>query len=97
MNSSTTHHSKHVKIRRDKSTFTVSITLATDALEAIRLAQVKVKSPTKRQRNASTRSSQIEQYNQLVMTEQRRLRYTKRIQGIDLSPTKPSKHVRFTI
>ncbi|RCK58142.1 hypothetical protein Cantr_06977 [Candida viswanathii] len=64
-----------VYIKQGEVTYLVVIALPKDALAAIKLSEVKVKSPTKKQENSSMRVTQISQYNALVLKEQREFRY----------------------
>ncbi|KAG7662456.1 uncharacterized protein J8A68_003987 [[Candida] subhashii] len=78
-----------VKIRHNPQgrTFIVTITLPLEALQAINLAIVKIKSPTKKQYISGIREDQVTKYNDLVLKEQRELRYKTRRRSGSLERT----------
>ncbi len=68
----------YITLKQGQVTYLVTIKLSKEVLAAIKLSQVKVKSPTKKQENSSIRENQINQYNVLVLKQDRELRYSKR-------------------
>ncbi|CAI5760779.1 unnamed protein product [Candida verbasci] len=70
--------------------YTVIINLSKEVLSAIKLSQINIKSPIKKQQIISQRNLQINHYNQLKLKEERELRHMKRT---SISPRPPPPQI----
>lgn len=66
--------------------FIVVLQLSNDALSAIELSRIKVKSPTKKQLAVSKRAEQISHYKAQVTQESRNRRFLSRQKQDELAP-----------
>ena len=81
--------------------FIVVLHLSSDALSAIELSRIKVKSPTKRQLAMSKRAEQVSKYKIQLTQEGRNRRFLSRQRQEELSPAAKrlnfEKKVRFSL
>lgn len=91
MNKYDERKNNYISFKQGNVTYLVTIKVPTETLAAIKLSEVKVKSPTKRQENLSKREIQISQYKELVLKEEREFRYSRRKSSTpESSNTSPS-------
>ena len=86
-----TENDHNVHIKQLDLNFIVIIRLSREVLSAMRLSEIKIKSPTKKQQISTKREAQILQYNAQLLMEERQSRYSKRTGlTIDLPTASPS-------
>lgn len=73
-----TENDHNVHIKQLDLNFIVVIRLSREVLSAMKLSEIKIKSPTKKQQISTKREAQILQYNAQVLMEERQPRYSKR-------------------
>lgn len=73
-----TENDNKVHIKQLDLNFIVIIQLSLEVLSAMKLSEVKIKSPTKKQQISTKREAQILQYNAQLLVEERQSRYSKR-------------------